>query len=152
MNDFSSRRFRAHRKAKSTSSTRSLRSAGPILAAVLETLESRVMLTWIGATSGSTNDAAHDYNNTANWAGGVIDDSFSGVNFGVGAVLYLSANRTTGSSGLNLSYTGGGTLTFASSDPSTPRTFTFGSQCVSLGTMYVDGPRVINRSRPELTQ
>ena len=33
--------------------------------------------------------------NPANWAGGVIDDSFAGVTFTTHTTLYLSANRTT---------------------------------------------------------
>src|SRR5262245_39314834 len=67
----------------------------------LEPLEQRALLTWIGATSGVTNDAAHDYNDPNNWAGGVIDDSFNGVNFAAGSTtLYFSADRTTTAAGM----------------------------------------------------
>ena len=93
--------------------------------AAIEPLEQRVMFTWTGATSGSTNDAAHNYNNTANWANGVIDDSFDGVSFSANTTLFLSANRITGSAGLNLNYTGTADLTIASNS-STARTLTLG--------------------------
>src|SRR3954466_12280461 len=83
--------------------------------AVLECLEWRVLFSWIGATSGTTNDAAHNYNSTANWAGGVIDDSFSGVTLSANTTLYFTANRTVGASGLNLNYSGNVNLTFMSS-------------------------------------
>jgi autotransporter-associated beta strand protein len=74
---------------------------------VVEDLEERTVPAWIGAMSGTTNDAAHNYNNTANWALNTIDDSFALVNFTAATTLYLSANRTTGATGLNLSFTGG---------------------------------------------
>ena len=85
----------------------------------------RGQLVWIGATSGNTNDSSHDYNNTANWAGGTIDDSFSGVTFTGNTTLYFSANRTTGASGLNLNYSGAVDLTLMSNS-STARTLTLG--------------------------
>ncbi len=59
----------------------------------LEPLESRILLSWVGATSGSTNDAAHSYNNTANWSGGTINDSFAGVTFSANTTIYLSGGR-----------------------------------------------------------
>ena len=40
----------------------------------LELLEQRALLTWIGALSGATNDAAHNYNNLSNWDRSTIDD------------------------------------------------------------------------------
>ncbi|HEX8323555.1 MAG TPA: autotransporter-associated beta strand repeat-containing protein, partial [Tepidisphaeraceae bacterium] len=83
-------------------------------------------LSWIGATTGSTNDAAHDYNNTANWAGGVIDDSFNGVTLTANTTLYLSANRTTGAAGLDLNYNGAFDLTIQSNSVTT-RTLTLGT-------------------------
>src|SRR5436190_1438975 len=89
----------------------------------LECLEGRIVPTWIGATSGLTNDAAHNYNNPANWVGGVIDDSFAGVTFTTHTNLYLSANRTTGAGGLNLNYNGGIDLTLLSNSATT-RTLT----------------------------
>jgi autotransporter-associated beta strand protein len=92
-------------------------------AASLESLESRILFSWIGATSGTTNDSAHTYNNTANWAGGVIDDSFSGVNFTANTTLYLNASRTTASSGLNLNYNGNYNVSLQSSS-STAQTLT----------------------------
>jgi autotransporter-associated beta strand protein len=70
----------------------------------LEALEDRLVPSWIGATSGSTIDSAHNYNLVSNWAGGVIDDSFQGVTLTGNLSLYLSANRTTPSAGLNLNY------------------------------------------------
>jgi autotransporter-associated beta strand protein len=91
--------------------------------ATLEPLENRVLLSWTGATSGDTNDAAHDYNNTANWSGGTIDDSFAGVTLAGDTTLYFSANHTTGSSGLNLGYAGDYDLSLQS-DSSTTRTLT----------------------------
>lgn len=89
----------------------------------VEALEVRILFTWIGATSGSTNDAAHRYDNPANWAGGVIDDSFAGVTFASDTTLFLNANRTIGASGLNLSYLGGGDLAIRSAS-GTARTLT----------------------------
>ena len=85
----------------------------------------RGQLVWTGALSGATNDSAHDYNNPANWAGGVIDDSFSGVTFTAGTTLYLSADHTTGASGLNLAYSGNFDLAFQSNS-ATPHTLTLG--------------------------
>ncbi len=106
----------------------------------MESLERRLLFTWTGATSGSTNDAAHQYNNVANWAGGVIDDSFSGVTFTANTTIYFTANRTTGASGLNLGYSGNFNLTFMSSTVTT-RTLTLAgnissgvaNQSVTLG-------------------
>ncbi len=46
-------------------------------------------LNWTGATSGTTNDASHDYNNTANWSGGVINDNFSTTTLTAGTTLYF---------------------------------------------------------------
>lgn len=89
----------------------------------LECLEPRTVPTWIGATTGLTNDAAHNYNNPANWAGGVIDDSFAGVTFTTHTNLYFTGNRTTGATGLNLNYNGNVDLTLLSSS-STVRTLT----------------------------
>lgn len=80
-------------------------------------------LAWIGATSGTSNDAAHDYNNTANWSGGVIDDSFAGVTLSGNTTLYFSASRTTGAGGMNLGYSGNFDLTLKSSSTTT-RTLT----------------------------
>jgi fibronectin-binding autotransporter adhesin len=82
-------------------------------------------LIWTGATTGTTNNAAHNYNNIANWAGGVIDDSFAGVTLTGGLTLYMSAARTTGASGLNLGYSGNYDLTIESSS-TTAQTLTLG--------------------------
>ena len=85
------------------------RSAGRVKSGFrlrLEELEPRVVPTWMGATSGTTNDAAHAYLNTANWAGGTIDDSFSGVTFTANTTLFLNADHTTLAAGLNLNYNG----------------------------------------------
>jgi autotransporter-associated beta strand protein len=90
----------------------------------VESLEDRTVPTWIGATSGATNDTAHNYNNTANWVGGVIDDSFAGVALSGNTTLYFSANRTTIASGLNLNYTGGFNLNFQSNTQLTTFTLT----------------------------
>jgi autotransporter-associated beta strand protein len=97
---------------------RKRRARGQIQRAIgiaLEPLESRILLSWIGATSGSTNDAAHNYNNTANWSGGVINDSFAGATFSANTTLFVSASRTTVSTGLNLNYSGNINLTIESS-------------------------------------
>ena len=98
--------------------------------AAMERLEPRILFTWIGATSGSTNDAAHNFNNTSNWSGGTIDDSFSGVTLTANTTLYLSANQTTGTSGLNLGYSGNFSLTFLSSS-TTARTLTLAGDVAS---------------------
>ncbi|MGD0464871.1 MAG: Ig-like domain repeat protein, partial [Tepidisphaeraceae bacterium] len=81
----------------------------------LEPLEKRILLTWIGALSGNTNDAAHQYNNAANWSSGAIEDSFAGATFTGNTTLYFTANHTTGAGGLNLGYSGNYSLTFMSS-------------------------------------
>src|SRR4051812_5805721 len=88
-----------------------------LLTAALETLESRQLFAWVGATSGSTSDAAHDYNNTSNWLGGVIDDSFAGATLTANTTLYFSANRTA--PGLDLGYNGNFDLAFQSSNATT---------------------------------
>jgi RHS repeat-associated protein len=107
----------------------------------LEPLESRILLSWTGATSGSTNDAAHNYNNTANWSGGTINDSFAGATFSANTTIYLSAARTTASTGLNVGYSGNFNLTIESSS-STAETLTInggikdsvgGTRTITLG-------------------
>ena len=110
------------RVAKFTKRLRSMMSARPrtrAIRAVLEPLERRILLSWIGATTGNTNDAAHLYNNTANWAGGVIDNSFAGVTLTGATTLYFNAGLTTGAGGLNLGYSG--TMTSRSSPPARQR-------------------------------
>ena len=47
--------------------------------------------TWIGASSGNTNDSVHLYTNTSNWAGGTIDDTFaSSFTFTAPTTLYFA--------------------------------------------------------------
>jgi autotransporter-associated beta strand protein len=99
--------------------------------AIIEPLERRILFTWIGAVTGNTNNAAHHYNTAANWAGGIIDDSFAGVTFTGNTTLYFTANRTTGAAGLNLGYSGSFGLTFMSSNAAT-RTLTLAGN-VSAG-------------------
>lgn len=70
---------------------------------------------WIGATSGTTNDDAHDYTNTNNWENGVIDDDFSGVTLTGATTLYFTGDHATGTNGLNTSYTGNYALTLRGS-------------------------------------
>ncbi|MDP9173513.1 MAG: autotransporter-associated beta strand repeat-containing protein, partial [Planctomycetota bacterium] len=89
---------------------------------VMEQLETRILYSWVGATSGNTNDAAHDYNNAANWTGGVINDNFSTATLTANTTLYFSANRTT-TAGMNLGYAGNFDLTFESNN-TTARTLT----------------------------
>ena len=91
----------------------------------MEPLERRILMTWIGATTGNTNDASHLYNNTANWAGGVIDNSFAGVTFTGNTTLFFNAGVTTGGTGLNLGYSGNFSLTLESSSTTT-QTLTLG--------------------------
>jgi fibronectin-binding autotransporter adhesin len=67
---------------------------------------------WIGATSAATNDAAHSYITTANWTGGTITDSFSGINFTAATTLFFGGGRTT-IGDLNLGYSGVGALTIS---------------------------------------
>jgi autotransporter-associated beta strand protein len=85
----------------------------------LESLEMRILFTWQGATSGNTNDAAHQYNNLANWSSGVIEDSFAGATFTANTTLFMTASHTTGAGGLNLGYTGNFNLTIMSSSATT---------------------------------
>jgi autotransporter-associated beta strand protein len=80
----------------------------------LEHLQPRILFSWIGATSGSTNDFAHDYNNIFNWSGGVINDDFSTVTLTANTTIYFTTNRTT-SGNLNLGYSGNFNLTLESS-------------------------------------
>ncbi|MGD0541021.1 MAG: autotransporter-associated beta strand repeat-containing protein, partial [Tepidisphaeraceae bacterium] len=98
---------------------------------VLEALENRILLTWIGALTGNTNDAAHQYNNVANWSSGVIEDSFVGATFTGNTTLFFTASHTTGAGGLNLGYGGSFSLTFMSSSPTT-ETLTLGGD-ISAG-------------------
>jgi autotransporter-associated beta strand protein len=97
-------------------------------------------LSWIGAVTGNTNDAAHIYNNAANWVGGVIDNSFSGVTFTGNTTLYFNASLTSGAAGINLGYSGGFNLTFESSSTTTQTltlagniTGAFGGASVTIG-------------------
>ncbi|MGD0770656.1 MAG: autotransporter-associated beta strand repeat-containing protein, partial [Tepidisphaeraceae bacterium] len=131
------------RVAKFTKRLRSMMSARPrtrAIRAVLEPLERRILLSWIGATTGNTNDAAHLYNNTANWAGGVIDNSFAGVTLTGATTLYFNAGLTTGAGGLNLGYSGNYDLTLESSSTTTQTltlaggiSGTFGGSSVTIG-------------------
>ncbi len=114
---------RARRRARS----RRHRAIG----VVLEPLEKRILLTWIGALTGNTNDAAHQYNNVANWLTGVIEDSFVGATFTGNTTLYFTASHTTGAGGLNLGYGGNFSLTFMSSSTTT-ETLTLGGD-ISAG-------------------
>ena len=70
---------------------------------------------WIGATNGTTDDDAHNYTNVMNWAGGVIDDDFSGVTLTGATTLYFTGDHATGANGLSTSYTGNYALTLRSS-------------------------------------
>ena len=116
---------------RSVDSRRRLRRAAEW---AVQPLEGRILFSWTGATSGSTVDASHDYNNPANWANGVIDDSFAGVTFSTSTTLHLSADRIVGAGGLNLGYSGSTSLTFASDSASATRAFTFSGQSVAVGT------------------
>ena len=80
---------------------------------VIERLETRKLFSWIGATSGSTNDLSHDYNNPFNWTLFIINDDFSSANLTANTTIYLNSDRTTLGS-LNLGYSGNFDLTFAS--------------------------------------
>ncbi len=117
----------ANRKSRSCSYFQ--RAIGP----VLEPLESRILLSWIGATSGSTNDSAHSYTNTANWSGGTINDSFAGVTLSGNTTIYLSSARTTSSTGLNLNYSGNYNFTIESSSTTTETLTIHGGITDSLG-------------------
>ena len=121
-------------------STMSARPRTRAIRAVLEPLEARILMTWIGATTGNSNDAAHLYNNTANWAGGVIDNSFSGVTLAGDTTLFFNAGLTTGAGGLNLGYSGNFNLTLESSSTTTETltlaggiSGTFGGSSVTIG-------------------
>ena len=74
---------------------------------------------WIGATSGTTNDDAHNYTNVANWADGVIDDDFRNVTFTGETLLNFTCDHATGPGGLNTSYIGGQKFRLGSSPSST---------------------------------
>ncbi|HEY1922866.1 MAG TPA: autotransporter-associated beta strand repeat-containing protein, partial [Tepidisphaeraceae bacterium] len=91
----------------------------------MERLENRILFVWQGALTGNTNNAAHQYNNIANWSSGAIEDSFAGATFTANTTLYFTGNHTTGAGGLNLGYTGNFSLTFMSSTAAT-RTLTLG--------------------------
>jgi autotransporter-associated beta strand protein len=80
----------------------------------IETLEDRLVPTWIGATTGATLDTAHNYNLPTNWKNGTIDDSFSGVTLTGNLTLYMTADRLTASN-LNLNYAGSYDFTLKSS-------------------------------------
>jgi autotransporter-associated beta strand protein len=121
-------------------STLSARPRARAIGAVLEALERRILMTWIGATSGTTDDTSHLYNDPANWAGGVIDNSFSGVTFTANTTLYFNAPVTTGGSGINLGYSGNFSLTFESASTTTETltlgggiSGTFGGSSVTFG-------------------
>jgi autotransporter-associated beta strand protein len=127
----------------------------------LEQLEDRSLLTWIGALSGATIDAAHNYNNPANWAGGVIDDSFNGVNFAADTTIYFSASRATTAAGMNFNYNGAANLTLMSSSATTQtitlnggisgdfggannRTVTIGATANPVNISLPGGPHSVN--------
>ncbi len=61
---------------------------------------------WIGATNGSAYADTRNYTNTANWAGGIIDDNFTGVTLTGATTLYFTGDHATGPNGLNTSYAG----------------------------------------------
>jgi autotransporter-associated beta strand protein len=70
---------------------------------------------WTGAVTGTTNDAAHTYTNTTNWAGGTIDDSFAGVTLTGTTTLYFGADHSTVAAGFNFAYGGNFDLSLQSS-------------------------------------
>jgi len=65
---------------------------------------------WIGASSGTTNDALHKYTSADNWS--MMDDSFNGFTFTGNTKLWFNVTRTTTASGVNLNYLGNYSLTF----------------------------------------
>jgi autotransporter-associated beta strand protein len=88
---------------------------------------------WIGATTGATNDAAHNYNNTTNWSGGVIDDLFPATLSLTGNLtLYLHDDHATGADGFRGLYNDGGSgnLTLQAN--------------TGTRTLYLNGPLVYN--------
>ena len=87
-----------------TPKTMTLKAIAGIILALLATTTSQAV--WIGATTGNTVDAAHNYTNTANWAGGIIDDDFTGVTLTGATTLYFTGDHATGPNGLNTSYAG----------------------------------------------
>lgn len=87
-----------------TPKTMTLKAIAGIILALLATTTSQAV--WIGATTGNTVDAAHNYTNTANWAGGIIDDDFTGVTLTGATTLYFTGDHATGPNGLNTSYSG----------------------------------------------
>ncbi len=99
--------------------------------AVLEPLERRILLTWIGAVSGNTNDQAHDYNYTGNWSSGVVENSLAGATLTGNTTLYFAASVATGAGGLNLGYSGNYGLTLMSAS-TTAETLTLGGD-ISTG-------------------
>ena len=76
--------------------------AGMILALLATTV---VRGGWIGATSGTTNDNAHNYTNTVNWADGVIDDILPNTFTGK-TTFYFTGAHATGPAGMTLNYLG----------------------------------------------
>lgn len=95
---------------------------------------------WIGAVSGTTNDANHSYLSTGNWSTGTVEDALSGTNFSGAVTLYLNNDHNTGlnptnnpSGNLNTSYAAGGTLTLQSNN-STIRTIMLGGNLIHQPT------------------
>jgi autotransporter-associated beta strand protein len=127
----------------------------------LERLEPRLHFTWIGATSGNANNAAHDYDNLLNWLGGIIDNNFSTVTLSSNTTIYVAASTPT-LGGFNLGYAGNYDLTFESSSSTAQtltlnggitgdfggsandRTVTFGSAANPLNLNLNGGSRTLN--------
>lgn len=65
---------------------------------------------WIGSTNGTAYADVRNYTNTANWAGGVIDDDFSGVTLTGNTTLHFTGDHATGSGGINASHAGSSTF------------------------------------------
>ena len=73
---------------------------------------------WIGATSGTTDDAAHDYTNTNNWENFVIDDVLPNT-FTANTQLRFKKDHATGTNGLTLNYQSRENTLGVSGDPRT---------------------------------
>jgi hypothetical protein len=65
-----------------------------------------VLAGWTGSINGTAYADVRNYTNTANWAGGAIDDDFTGVTLTGNTTLHFTGDHATGPGGINTSHAG----------------------------------------------
>ena len=112
---------------------KTLKLTTPALALLLAAGTARAV--WIGATSGTTDDDAHDYTNTNNWENGVIDDVITNT-ITANMTLYFKRDHATGPNGMDMRVNSSSTTirTFALKNSGGTHTLTLNGDFVNSGS------------------